>query len=55
MEYYQEIIQFIQSYDSPEQALQAAKHTTVPRRFKKAKKLLCKAIRKYIYVVKKSN
>ncbi len=51
MEYYEEILQFIRSYDSPKQALQAVQNTPAPRRFKKAKKLLCKVIRKYIYLV----
>lgn len=48
MECYKEIVRFIRSYDSPEQVLKTVQHAPSPRRFKKAKKLLCKEIRKYM-------
>lgn len=43
------IIDFINSYDTPQDALDAVRGTPAPYKKRRAKKLLCKLIRKYIF------
>ncbi len=47
-----QIIDFINSYDTPQNALKAVQNTPAPYRKRRAKKLLCKLIRTYIYLTK---
>lgn len=50
-DFYEWFLAYIDSYNSPQQALETVQATPMPRRYRKAKKHLLKLIRRYIFLI----